>query len=234
MKFRLICFGSHLLVSLLIAILSVGLVFWLWYPSPLDKALGVANIFFLLLSIDVIVGPLLTLIVAKQGKKTLKMDLLTIGVVQLMALSYGLYMVAQGRPVWLVYDVDRFEVVQAYEAVVAPKDSPSPGGFYAGITGPVWGAVIAQLPATIAKGDAYYKAEFLQAYDATIAARVGAHARAFGVLKVFNGPAKVDAILAAYPEADAYVPMAAKEKSLCVLVNKAKGEPIAIVDLSPW
>lgn len=234
MKFRLLCFGSHLLVSLFIAILSVGLVFWLWYPSPLDKALGVANIFLLLLSIDVIVGPLLTLIVAKQGKKTLKMDLLTIGVVQLMALSYGLYVVAQGRPVWMVYDAERFELVQAYEAVVAPKDSPSPGGFKVGITGPVWGAVIEQVPATVAKGDAYYKAEFLQAYDATIASKVGAHARPFGVLKIFNDAAKVDAILAVYPEANAYVPMAAKEKSLCVLVNKAKGEPIAIVDLSPW
>jgi hypothetical protein len=234
MKFRLLCFGSHLLVSLLIAILSVGLVFWLWYPSPLDKALGVANIFLLLLSIDVIVGPLLTLIVAKQGKKTLKMDLLTIGVVQLMALSYGVYVVAQGRPVWMIYDTERFELVQAYEAVAAPKNSPSPGGLFVGLTGPVWGAVIEEVPAAIIKGDAYYRAEFLQAYDAKIASKVAAHSRPFGVLKIFNDPAKVDAILAAYPEADAYVPMAAKEKSLCVLVNKAKGEPIAIVDLSPW
>jgi hypothetical protein len=234
MKFRLLCFGSHLLVSLLIAILSVGLVFWLWYPSPLDKALGVAHIFLLLLSIDVIVGPLLTLIVAKQGKKSLKMDLLTIGVVQLMALSYGLYVVAQGRPVWIVYDSGRFELVQAYEAVVAPKDSPSPSGFHVGLAGPMWGAVIDQLPATISKGDAYYKAEFLQAYDATVAGKVAAHSRPFGVLNIFNDPVKVKAILASYPEADAFVPMAAKEKSLIVLVNKAKGEPIAIVDLSPW
>lgn len=234
MKFRLLCFGSHLLVSLLIALLSVGLVFGLWYPAPLDKALGVGNIFLLLLCIDVIVGPLLTLVVAKQGKKTLKMDLLTIGLVQFAALTYGLHVVAQGRPVWIIYDAGRFELVQAYEAVAAPKDSAAAGAFSLGLTGPVWGAVKASLPETVAKGDAYYRAEFLQSYDTAIAREVGAHAGPFGVLKVFNDPAKVDAILAKYPTADAYVAMAAKEKSLCVLVNKAKGEPIAIVDLSPW
>lgn len=69
MKFRFVCFGSHLFVSSFIALLAVGLVFGLWYPSPLDKALGVVNIFLLLMCIDVIIGPLLTLVVAKQGKK---------------------------------------------------------------------------------------------------------------------------------------------------------------------
>lgn len=136
MKFRLLCFGSHLFVSFIIALLSLFVVFLLWYPSPLDAALGVADIFLLLLCIDVIVGPLLTLLVAKQSKKTLKMDLLVIGILQLAALSYGLYIVAQGRPVWMVYDNNRFEVVQAFEAVTQPGSS-SP--FQLRLTGAQWG-----------------------------------------------------------------------------------------------
>lgn len=37
--------------------------------------------------------------------------------IQLSALSYGLYSIAQGRPVWLVYNVDRFELVRNNEII---------------------------------------------------------------------------------------------------------------------
>lgn len=233
MQFRILCFGSHLLVSFVIAILSLYLVFWVWYPSPLDKALGVQDIFLLLLCIDVIVGPVLTLIVAKKGKKTLKMDLLTIGVVQLLALTYGLYIVAQGRPVWMIYNFGRFELVQAYEAVLNPNNSSS-NIFYLRVTGPVWGAVTDSPPESIDKKKAYLRAEFLRLYDEKAAANVGAHSLPLAVLKRFNDPEQVDAILSAYPEADRFVPMAANQKSVSVLVDQETGIPIAIVDLSPW
>lgn len=234
MKFRLLCFGSHLLMSFAVALVSLCVVFLLWYPSPLHLALGVESIFLLLLVIDVIVGPLLTLIVAKQGKRTLKMDLLTIGFIQVFALIYGLYIVAQGRPVWIVYDSNRFELVQAYEAIPQSKEMADPSVFNLGFTGPVWAAVIESLPADLAKGDAYYKSEFLKVYSEEVASKVGAHARPLEVLKRFNDPLKVEAILSAYPDVNAFVPIAGKEKSLAVLVNKSIGHPISIVDLSPW
>lgn len=230
MKFRLLCFGSHLFVSFIIALLSLCVVFLLWYPSPLDTALGVADIFLLLLCIDVIVGPLLTLLVAKQGKKTLKMDLFTIGALQLAALSYGLYIVAQGRPVWIVYDNNRFEVVQAYEAVIQPDYLSQ---FRLQMTGVRWGAVIDSVPAYIGKGNAYYQQEFLQAYEA-VALNAGSRAIPLELLKRFNDHAKIDELLRLYPEADSYIPMVAKEKALTVLVKKTVGEPIAIVNASPW
>lgn len=230
MKFRLLCFGSHLLVSFIIALLSLFVVFLLWYPSPLDAALGVADIFLLLLCIDVIVGPLLTLLVAKQGKKTLKADFFTIGVLQLAALSYGLYIVAQGRPVWMVYDNNRFEVVQAFEAVIQSKSSSQ---FPLRITGAQWGAVKDSVPISIGRGDAFYQQEYLQPY-AAVALNAGARAIPLEVLKRFNDHAKIDELLQQYPEADGYIPMVAKEKAVVVLVKKAVGEPIAIVDVSPW
>lgn len=233
MKFRLLCFGSHLLVSSIIALFSVFLVFWLWYPSPLDKALGVANIFLLLLCIDVIVGPLLTLMVAKQGKRTLKMDLLTIGVIQLAALIYGLNIVAQGRPVWVVYDSGRFEVVQAYEAVIDPTEI-SASTFNLGLKGPVWVSVSDSIPESVGTEEAYYQAKFLQSYNDVIAAKVAEGVLPLAVLKRFNDPAKVDSILRLYPDANGFVPVAAREKSLSVLIGKRSGYPLAIVDLSPW
>jgi len=63
---------SHLLLSFLIALLVIGLVFFIWYPSPLATAVGVTHIFLMLLVIDVILGPLLGLLVYKEGKKNTK------------------------------------------------------------------------------------------------------------------------------------------------------------------
>lgn len=222
------------MVSLSVALFAMWLVFWVWYPSPLDNALGVAGIFVLMLCIDVIIGPLLTLIVARKEKRTLKMDLLTIGILQLIALIYGLFIVAQGRPVWIVYDSGRFEVVQAYEALVDPDAATTLSAFYLGLTGPVWAAASDSVPASASKGDVYYRAAYLRDYDEKVAVGVGARAYPLVVLNRFNDPREVDAILSNYPEADSFVPVAAKLKSLVVVINKKEGRPIAVVDLSPW
>lgn len=69
MSKRLKFFLGHLLISLVIAIFVMGFVFFVWYPSPLASAVGVIHIFLMLLVIDVILGPLLGLLVYKEGKK---------------------------------------------------------------------------------------------------------------------------------------------------------------------
>lgn len=231
MNFRLKCFGYHLLISLLIAVLTLFIVFHLWYPSPLDEALGVADIFLLLLCIDVIIGPLLTLVVAQHGKKSLKMDLAVIGILQMLALSYGLYIVAQGRPAWLVYNNNRFEIVQAYEAVPSPDSANNelPLSF----TGPIWGAVIEPLPASVKRSEAFYQQAFLQGYESALAeGRI--NSMPVEVLRRFNKADEVDRVLGLYPQAKGFIPITGKEKSMVVLVDDSIGELIAIVDLSPW
>ena len=112
MSKRLKFFLSHLSISLLIVLLVIGLVFFVWYPFQLTTAVGVTHIFLMLLAIDVIIGPVLGLLVYQEGKKSLKFDLTVIILLQLSALFYGIYSIEQGRPVWLVYNVDRFELVR--------------------------------------------------------------------------------------------------------------------------
>lgn len=230
MKFRLACFLAHLLVSVIIAFLSLVLVFKVWYPAPLDKALGVADVFLLLLCIDVVLGPLLTLVVAKKDKKTLKIDLMSIAVLQVAALIYGLSVVAQGRPVWLVYDSGRIEVVQAYEAETslhAPQFFQSLGLF----KGPGWASVGDVTVEQRHSQDVYAKAELLMPYVPEIAAR---SALSLQVLNRFNPPDTVEVLLKKYPHADSYLPVGAKDLPVTLLINKESGERIAIVDLRPW
>ena len=107
MTSRIKAFTTHLFISLLIALAVIGVVFYLWHPTPLHTAVGVTQIFLILLAVDVIFGPLLTLLVYKTGKKTLIIDLTVIALLQFSALCYGLWTVAEGRPAWLVFAKDR-------------------------------------------------------------------------------------------------------------------------------
>ena len=67
--------ATHLLASGAAALLSSALVFLLWYPGLLSYASGVISIFLMLLWVDVVLGPLITLIVFNTKKKELKRDL---------------------------------------------------------------------------------------------------------------------------------------------------------------
>lgn len=71
--------------------------------------------FWLLVAVDTVIGPVLTLVVASPTKQRgeLKRDLAVIGLLQLAALCYGLYTIALARPVHLVFEIDRFRVVSA-------------------------------------------------------------------------------------------------------------------------
>ena len=107
----------HLAVSLLVAALASLLVFGLWYPSPWRQMLGVASIFWLVVAVDVVCGPLLTLVLAspKKSRRERSLDLSLVISVQLLALAFGLWSVFSARPVAVVFEVDRLVVVTANE-----------------------------------------------------------------------------------------------------------------------
>lgn len=104
---------KHLVGSVLVAMLCAGLVFGLWYPSPYGKVAGGFALFGIMVAVDVVCGPLLTLVVfnPKKPRSELVRDISLIVFVQLIALSYGLYSAAKARPVYLAYEGNRFRVV---------------------------------------------------------------------------------------------------------------------------
>lgn len=116
--------GLHLGLSALIASCAGVLVFLVWFPFPFREISGGRSLFELVVAVDVVLGPLLTWVVfdIRKHRKELVRDLSIIGLLQLSALAYGLWSVYLARPVYLVYEVDRFVVVSA--ADVDPVDLP--------------------------------------------------------------------------------------------------------------
>ncbi|WP_342620312.1 TfpX/TfpZ family type IV pilin accessory protein [Rhodoferax sp. GW822-FHT02A01] len=107
----------HLLISLGIAALAAALVFGIWYPYPYREISGGRELFFLVVTVDVIMGPLITLTLFNPKKKSLELrvDLTIVAILQLLALTYGLWTVYEARPVHLVFEGDRFRVVHAVD-----------------------------------------------------------------------------------------------------------------------
>ena len=107
--------GAHLLISVVIAGAVLGLMFVLWYPPPLFQAMGGGGLALILIGVDVVMGPLLTLIVFRSGKPGLKFDLAAIAILQLAALAYGGHIISLARPAFIVFVKDQFQVATVAE-----------------------------------------------------------------------------------------------------------------------
>lgn len=116
-KSRLRAGGIHFCVSLLVALFAAALVFFLWYPFPYREISGGRDLFLLVVTVDVILGPLITLAVFNRAKpwQELKRDLAVVALIQLSALGYGMWTVFLARPVHLVFEYNRFRVVHAVD-----------------------------------------------------------------------------------------------------------------------
>ena len=102
--------STHLLISFFIVACVLTTMYLLWYPNAYFALMGGKKLVMVLACVDVLLGPLLTFIVFKSGKKYLGFDLFCIAVVQMMALSYGVYVMFESRPVFTVFNKDKFQI----------------------------------------------------------------------------------------------------------------------------
>lgn len=233
----------HLMVSFCIALIVLILVFFIWYPFPLNIATGVTHIFLMMLGIDVVLGPFFTWLVYKEGKKTLKFDITIIILIQFSALFYGVYSIAQARPVWIVYNVDRFDLIQKNEIYITDAQKVNimfreVSWFY-----PKYVAIKFASDAKQRTSDMFD--EVLRGVDISqrperyielskVTDQIEKRAKALTFLDQYNDKLLVQSILAKYPQANAFVPLKANAVDMTVLINKEKGEVVKIVDLRPW
>ena len=124
---------THLVPIMLLLIVIASVLVFAWYPYPLWH-FGKSGKFALSLILAAgIAGPALTWVVYKKGKRGLVFDLWVIAIVQLAAIAWGTLSLYQNRPFWMVYTVDRFEILSMRDidlgSVTDPKflDKPFAG-----------------------------------------------------------------------------------------------------------
>ncbi len=110
-RFR--AFAIHLSISLLIFAGLAYLVLFVWYPDLFFSTDGGWQGMRIIIAVDLVLGPLLTLIVFKQGKPGLKFDLSCIAAFQAICLAAGVWIVYSERPLAMIYVDGQFTSVNA-------------------------------------------------------------------------------------------------------------------------
>jgi hypothetical protein len=246
-------FAAHLAVSAIVVGIVCALIFLVWYPHPYFQAVGAWNVLRVLIGVDLVLGPLLTLVVYKPGKWGLKFDLAVIAIVQLAALLYGTTVIYTERPYYTVFAVDRFNVIARRDVDPAQLADPELMAEQRIGAKPLRGPllVVASRPQdpesfnrlieeTLFGGrpDIERRPEFWGRYtDRT--AEVLAQARPLAQLKAQRPlAAKNIEQAAAKLERDestlAFLPVIAKNRDLAMLVDSATGMPLGALDVDPW
>ena len=242
MSKRLKFFFSHLTISACIALLIVGLVFFIWYQTPLAQAVGVTHLFFMMLAIDVVVGPVLGFIVYKEGKKTLKFDLSVIISIQIIALCYGVYSIEKGRPAWITYNVDRFELVRKNEIIEDHISLAKKQYQHVSLLGPQFVAVEFAKDMKTRNDDMFVEAlggisisQKPERYVPLEQVKIQIQKRMQGlsILYQYNVKEDVEKVIKKYPQAQSWVPLKASAVDMVVLLDK-DAQVVKIVDLRPW
>jgi hypothetical protein len=252
MKSRLYAAGIHLMLSLAVAAAAAGLVFGIWYPYPYREISGGRELFFIVIAVDVVMGPLLTLSIFNRNKpvRELRRDLTVIGLLQVAALAYGLWTVSVARPVHLVFEIDRFRVVHAIEVPEGELAQAPPGHQHLPWTGPT---LLSMRPflndrekvdmTVVALGGVPLGARPALWQDyAGAAPQIRAVAKPLGELKM-RFPAQagtIDEALKSAPGAGTsamstgYLPMAGRDKYWTVLLDLNTTEVIAFVPIDSF
>jgi hypothetical protein len=122
----------HLLGSIVALSLILGSLYVGWYRWPGWYLADVAQVVKVMTGVDLVVGPLLTVVIAnpRKPRRELARDIGVIVAIQLFALVYGTVSLWNGRPLYYAFSETQLQLVQAYdidagEAALALRQNPA-------------------------------------------------------------------------------------------------------------
>jgi hypothetical protein len=240
--------GLHLAISALLALVVVTLVLVVWYPRPYFAAMGGETLLRLLIGVDVVIGPLITLIIYDRTKPRLKWDLAIIAMLQFAAVAYGGIVMFQARPVYNAFVADRFEMVAANS--IDDDSLAKAGPLYSSLplTGPRVAA--ARKPAdpkeqmritldAMNGGPDLANLPHLYVPYSDVASDVVRVAKPLSMLsrRSPEAAAKVQRFLADSGRGEdsvGFVPIRARNEDLAAVVDRKSGEVVGYLTIRPW
>jgi hypothetical protein len=114
-------FLVHLGISSAIAVALAALMYFHWFPGALFELAGGWQGLRLILAVDLVLGPSLTLLFYRPGKKSAVFDLCMIALVQSLALGWGASQAYGQRVVALSFAEGKFIAVNASDLADAEQ-----------------------------------------------------------------------------------------------------------------
>jgi hypothetical protein len=239
---------THLGLSLLLLAACVGLILLAWYPHPFFLLSQHARFSLALIAAACIVLPSLTWLVAKPGKERPKLvlDLVVIGLIQASAVSWGMYNLGVQKPYFMVFTLDRFDVLAREQAVgqitnSALLDKPFAGPVHIYANMPTESAAFQQLLREVmfeGKPDIQFRPEFWSPYGERRQLALQT-ARPLADLRAARPEAKIRIDdLASGLDAEIgrlrFVPGMMGDGHFAVVLDGSNGKIAGYIDTNPW
>ena len=169
---KLLAFAIHLGAGITV---MLGFLLYCWlviYTPPIMELEGGDRISFIAVGVDVILGPVLTFILYRKGKRGLTTDITVVVLLQISAFAYGAWTLCSQRPLYLAFVAEHFEVMPAREIDtarltdknLAPRPFHGPRKVYViKATGPAGAEIM--LDATFGGKDIQYYPEYYRPYE---------------------------------------------------------------------
>jgi hypothetical protein len=245
---KFVAFGIHFLVTLAVAACAAALIFLVWFPTPFQEMVGGTKLFLLVVTCDLALGPLTSLVIydSRKSRGKLIFDYVVIGLVQLASFFYGVYAVSQARPVYIVFAKDHLQVVCASEVEVRElaqarqgqyKSLPKFGPVLVGTNVPHEDHNDALLMALSGR-DVPLRPKFYVSYD-SVAAEVSKRARSFDELRA-KSPAISNILgrtlkdLGRPPGELGWLPLEHRTGSWTAVIDRHTGQPLTYINLDPY
>jgi hypothetical protein len=246
---KLIAFLLHFLTTLAIAGCAAALVFLIWYPGAFLTMAGGLKFFLLITGCDLVLGPLISLVIynSRKTRRALIIDYTVVGIVQLVALGYGLYIIESSRPVYVAFVVDRLEVVTAAE--IADSDLAAAKPPYT--TRPKWGPQLigTKLPtdtkesnelvfSSLSGKDVHVLPKYYVPFEAVTDAvkRTAEPIEALEKRHPSSKPVLAEALAAGGLDADRvrWLPVGSNQGFWTALIDAQTGRPVRYIPYDPW
>ena len=246
MNKRLQLFTGHLLVSLVVLSMITFVTLTWWIPKPYMSAEGGWIVLIIFAIIVIVVGPLLTLILYKPGKRGLLLDMVLIGVFQIAIIVFGTYTLYSYRPVFLAFAIDRFVLVSKSDVdmsklgtdVAAPSFNQKPVLVYARLPESRAGKSQLLQEVMAGKADLEFRPEFYEPIDTNIPDIVsrGIDVKRFSEKKstVVNAINDFIAQHNTTVEKCIFDPLIGKKKETLLVLNRDDATVVGTVDVNPW
>ena len=238
--------ATHLGISAVILGIFFSIVFFIWYPVPYFTIEGTFDVIVVLIGVDLILGPLLTLIVFKSGKPSLKFDLSVIAIIQISALIYGANTIYTERPYFIAFAVDLFTVIQANKTkemdlslIDSTIDYQHLGPSYIYAENPPDSELAMKISLEAAAGGADidrhpelyrdFKKNMPQSFDRSLDLDTLSN-------QFPSNKAIIDSFRSRYPDSTglAFYPLLGKNRDVVLVLNKNNLEIVDYIDLDPW
>lgn len=235
----------HLRVGVLAAAAVLLPMLLVWYPRPLFEAAGTARLPCVVALAAVLLAPLAGFLAARRGRPHSRARTKGIAIAQVVVLAGCALALYVQRPVYLVFTVDRFDLVLAKD--ISPLDLGKAGGRFGRrpLGPPEYVAAIAPADPREAQrilDIALDGGKDLQAYPQHYvpyeaqARNALKHAKPLGTLGAHDS-----GLLQRYLEASGrspaslrFLPLRAKKRDGVVLLDADSGLPLQVLLVEPW